>query len=224
MKAIIAGIVALLAVGASAYLILEREHFLPGPVACTAEAKLCPDGSSVGRTGPNCEFAPCPGEATSTAQGVGLGGHCGGFIQNAPTCAAGLRCQLNVSSPDTGGVCVADEGTSTGPGQGILPYKSGIQGMVMTGPTCPVEKNPPEPQCADKPYQTLVAIFRASDPVHAFALVKSSASGYFKVSLPPGDYTVGAGESNLPRCAQVSVSVGPDSYASTTISCDTGIR
>ncbi len=30
-------------------------------VACTMDAKLCPDGSSVGRTGPNCEFAPCPG-------------------------------------------------------------------------------------------------------------------------------------------------------------------
>lgn len=29
-------------------------------VACTMEAKLCPDGSSVGRSGPNCEFAPCP--------------------------------------------------------------------------------------------------------------------------------------------------------------------
>lgn len=28
--------------------------------ACTAEAKICPDGTSVGRTGPNCEFAPCP--------------------------------------------------------------------------------------------------------------------------------------------------------------------
>ena len=28
--------------------------------ACTMEAKICPDGSSVGRTGPNCEFAPCP--------------------------------------------------------------------------------------------------------------------------------------------------------------------
>lgn len=31
------------------------------PVACTEEAKICPDGSSVGRTGPNCEFAACPG-------------------------------------------------------------------------------------------------------------------------------------------------------------------
>lgn len=28
--------------------------------ACTMEARLCPDGSYVGRTGPNCEFAQCP--------------------------------------------------------------------------------------------------------------------------------------------------------------------
>ena len=31
-------------------------------VACTSDAKLWPDGSSVGRVGPSCEFAPCPGE------------------------------------------------------------------------------------------------------------------------------------------------------------------
>lgn len=30
-------------------------------IACTMEAKLCPDGSYVGRTGPMCEFAECPG-------------------------------------------------------------------------------------------------------------------------------------------------------------------
>jgi len=31
-----------------------------GGAQCTMEAKVCPDGTSVGRTGPNCEFAPCP--------------------------------------------------------------------------------------------------------------------------------------------------------------------
>jgi translocator protein len=44
----------------------------PKPVACTMEAKLCPDGSAVGRMGPNCEFAPCPTTAvtpTSTDAG-----------------------------------------------------------------------------------------------------------------------------------------------------------
>ncbi len=29
------------------------------PIACTMDAMICPDGSAVGRTGPNCEFAPC---------------------------------------------------------------------------------------------------------------------------------------------------------------------
>jgi hypothetical protein len=29
-------------------------------VACTMDAKICPDGSAVGRIGPDCAFAPCP--------------------------------------------------------------------------------------------------------------------------------------------------------------------
>lgn len=29
-------------------------------VFCTMDAKMCPDGSSVGRIPPSCEFAPCP--------------------------------------------------------------------------------------------------------------------------------------------------------------------
>lgn len=36
------------------------EPVLEQPVACTLEAKICPDGSSVGRQGPRCEFEPCP--------------------------------------------------------------------------------------------------------------------------------------------------------------------
>lgn len=44
---------------------------IPSPTpklkACTLEAKLCPDGTSVGRTGPSCEFTPCPtSESTSS--------------------------------------------------------------------------------------------------------------------------------------------------------------
>lgn len=37
----------------------------------------------------------------------GAGAHCGGFIQNAPTCAKGFHCQLG-NIPDKGGTCVAD--------------------------------------------------------------------------------------------------------------------
>lgn len=45
------------------------------PVACDGDAKLCPDGSSVGRSGPQCEFAACPAvEAASTTITTYLGG------------------------------------------------------------------------------------------------------------------------------------------------------
>lgn len=41
---------------------------VPDQKACTLEAKICPDGSSVGRSGPNCEFAACPiSESTPSA-------------------------------------------------------------------------------------------------------------------------------------------------------------
>lgn len=37
-------------------------------VACTMEAKLCPDGSYVGRTGPKCEFSECPKSTSSGSE------------------------------------------------------------------------------------------------------------------------------------------------------------
>ena len=42
------------------------------PVACTMDAKACPDGSYVGRIAPNCEFAACP-ETASTGEAVSCG-------------------------------------------------------------------------------------------------------------------------------------------------------
>lgn len=40
--------------------IIDSVNIKEEAVFCTMEAKLCPDGSYVGRTLPNCEFAPCP--------------------------------------------------------------------------------------------------------------------------------------------------------------------
>jgi hypothetical protein len=39
-------------------------------VACTQEAKQCPDGSFVGRMGPRCEFAKCPNATTTEARKI----------------------------------------------------------------------------------------------------------------------------------------------------------
>lgn len=47
-------IVAVIGVGGW-YVLSQKE-----PVVCTADAKICPDGSAVGRQGPLCEFAACP--------------------------------------------------------------------------------------------------------------------------------------------------------------------
>jgi hypothetical protein len=45
-----------------------------GEVACTQEAMQCPDGSYVGRTGPNCEFAQCPTGGTPSTTSTTTGG------------------------------------------------------------------------------------------------------------------------------------------------------
>lgn len=47
-------------------------------------------------------------ETPSGTTGGTAGAHCGGFIRNAPTCAAGYHCQLRVNNPDAGGTCVSD--------------------------------------------------------------------------------------------------------------------
>lgn len=43
---------------------VTAERIPPLPKACTQEAKQCPDGSFVSRSGANCEFAPCPVDST----------------------------------------------------------------------------------------------------------------------------------------------------------------
>lgn len=53
-------LIAILVVAAAAAGVFYFKYKPTGQVACTMEAKLCPDGSAVGRTGPNCEFAKCP--------------------------------------------------------------------------------------------------------------------------------------------------------------------
>ena len=52
--------------------------------ACTQEAKLCPDGTAVGRTGPNCEFALCP-STPSTSSGQGRSGQFESDVSNWKT-------------------------------------------------------------------------------------------------------------------------------------------
>ncbi len=76
-------------------------------VACTQEAKLCPDGSYVGRTGPMCEFTACPSGNQSN-----LIKSCANGATNPPHCNADLPMPLPVItsiSPSSGPISTITE-------------------------------------------------------------------------------------------------------------------
>lgn len=57
-----------------------------GPWACTMDAKMCPDGSYVGRQGPNCEFAACPGEVRACTKELKICPDGTGVGRTGPNC------------------------------------------------------------------------------------------------------------------------------------------
>jgi len=66
---LILGTIALMTISAVGgyYLGARKSSTKPQNLACTQDALLCPDGSSVGRIPPSCQFAPCP---TPLVQGL----------------------------------------------------------------------------------------------------------------------------------------------------------
>lgn len=65
MKAILSAIIAVILIGVGYYFLkseplTQENNNDPEQVACTLDAKICPDGSAVGRVAPDCEFAQCP--------------------------------------------------------------------------------------------------------------------------------------------------------------------
>jgi len=94
---------------------------------CTMEAKLCPDSSAVGRTGPNCEFAPCPGENQAKASALSeaearviaekfciKGGEAlSAGTYNEITKTWWFDANLNATQPGCNPACVVNEATKT---------------------------------------------------------------------------------------------------------------
>ncbi len=80
---------------------LERGYRVLGnEIACTMEAKLCSDGSAVGRVGPSCEFAPCPGTTDDSASaGEGI---LSGRVSIGPLCPVEPCRESAVSNPYIG--------------------------------------------------------------------------------------------------------------------------
>ena len=103
--------------------------------------------------------------------------------------------------------------------------QSGVEGMVTLGPTCPVQRNPPDPTCADKPYATSIQVIKIGSPNGSpFATTKSDQTGKYKIMLPPGDYTLqSVGGSVLPRCETKNITIVSSQILEADITCDTGI-
>ncbi|KKU81315.1 MAG: hypothetical protein UY07_C0021G0020 [Parcubacteria group bacterium GW2011_GWA1_47_8] len=277
-------ILTVLFVAGSALIVLgvNRSNTNTEPIACTMEAKICPDGSAVGRTGPKCEFAECPEALTPPAPvptsgdvmlGIGEEGTVGDLRITFSTFVQDSRCPTDVVCIQAGrvvaGVILSTAANSETKNMSSddAPYlfdghrvsiasvtpspvstkkiaegeyrvafhvavaenASGnkntgtIKGLVTLSPTCPVERMPPEPQCAPKPYQTEVKVF----DVKGSKIIKSTrtgSDGSFAVTLPVGNYKIQAGtENRLPSCSPIVVTL-PAETILVDISCDTGIR
>lgn len=278
---------------------------------CTQEAKLCSDGSYVGRTGPNCEFAKCPdgnevGWQTFTDNKLGVSFKYPEFLTANYIHTVDWPPQVQVLNKSfvctEGGSEIAPAGITekrmvddreycvTKESQGaagsiytqyayafpkdnktvILTFslqftqcgnydepnksacenertafdidgvvdriaktfafinetKGKIEGTVLLGPTCPVIKNPPEPQCADKPYKTNIQIIKIGSPQSSpFRVVSSDTLGKYEVMLPVGEYALQpVGGNTLPRCETKDVIVEANKIEEINLFCDTGIR
>jgi hypothetical protein len=101
---------------------------------------------------------------------------------------------------------------------------SGIRGNVTIGPTCPVERIPPDPNCEGGAYDpTLIFTNTKTKETRS---IKVSSDGTFVIILPPGTYTVeDQSEAVLPRMSPVEpVKVSANTYTEIKIEFDSGIR
>ncbi|MDO8537842.1 MAG: hypothetical protein Q7S21_03060 [archaeon] len=103
------------------------------------------------------------------------------------------------------------------------PINSGIKGIVLIGPTCPVETIPPQPNCGDKPFQAKIFIKNSNGfKVGEFS---SGINGKFEVPLSPGTYVLEPQSPNVLPSGQIqTVIVEEGKFTQITINYDSGIR
>ncbi|MEA3136857.1 MAG: hypothetical protein QOC71_1138 [Thermoplasmata archaeon] len=103
---------------------------------------------------------------------------------------------------------------------------SGIEGTATMGPTCPVERDPPDPGCADRAYEGDLVV-TTPDQGKVVERFSTNAHGEFRVAVAPGEYSIrnDPASDNLPYCAvQGPITVEAGRFTKADVSCDTGIR
>jgi hypothetical protein len=100
---------------------------------------------------------------------------------------------------------------------------SGIAGLVLIGPMCPVETvdNP----CPDQPFVADLVVRDAQG--RAICTTSSGTDGRFRIGLPPGTYELdpqSGAAGGLPYAAAQWISVEPGRYTEVAVTFDSGIR
>jgi hypothetical protein len=103
--------------------------------------------------------------------------------------------------------------------------KTGIKGSATAGPTCPVERLPPDTSCARHPVQGAVIVVRDASGAEVDRTVVNAAGTYFS-AVAAGTYVVEpqpvGGILGTPQPQQVVVTAGQ--RATADFAYDTGIR
>jgi hypothetical protein len=107
-----------------------------------------------------------------------------------------------------------------------LPDATGVRGTVSAGPTCPVERDPPDPGCAPRLVAGSVLVVTDGGGMEV-ARATSAADGTFSIELAPGAYRLTAqpfeGLMGTPEPMDFEVAAGAP-MTEVQVSYDTGIR
>ena len=103
----------------------------------------------------------------------------------------------------------------------------GVTGFVTAAPTCPVERNPPDPACAPRPVSGAVLVVRRADG-SVIARATTARDGSYRLDLAPGLYLLVpqpvTGLIGTPQPVGFRVPDGASDPVRIDIQYDTGIR
>jgi hypothetical protein len=170
----------------------------PVASACTMDAKVCPDGTAVGRDGANgCEFLPCPDPAPTPDDGPVA------CTMEARVCPDGSAVGRDGERACAFAPC---------PGEGT------VIGRITLESECPYETVFDKP-C---PTDTYEGDIRLEPATGGRVEIVEARGGVFYATLPAGSYKISSGRA-LPRCdATFSVTDGGETDFSA--SCYAGVR